>query len=132
MDTKDTEDTEEIYKQYMPYDYPTMVKINTPAFLTQDSNGFEWNTNDETLNGYIGHLPWWAFDREIKQDCLLYQVDSNGKLYFLQIIHVIKIKTGSKRDCILYKIDSRHAKLQLYSIPHGFRFKIGLKSMSRR
>jgi len=125
-------DTDKMYKQYMPYDRQTITKICTPAFLTQDSNGCVWNTNDETLNGYIGYLPWWALDREIEQDCLLYKVDSNGKMYFLQIIHVIKIKTGLKRDCIIYKIDSRHAKLELYYIPRGLRFKIGLKSMSRR
>ena len=125
-------DIDKIYKEYMFYDRHTIAKINTPAFLNRDSNGFNWDTQDETLNGYIGKLPWWAFDRKIEQDCLLYKVDSNGKLYILQIIHVIKIRTGLNRDCIIYKIDSRHAKLKSYYIPHGLRFKIGLKSMCRR
>ena len=85
-------DIDDFYEKYMPCSRDIIAKISTPAFLSQDSNGFNWDTRDDTLNGYIGKLPWWAFDRDINQDCLLYQVDSTGKLYLLQIMHILKIK----------------------------------------
>lgn len=125
-------DIDEIYEKYMPCSRDIIAKIGTPAFLSQDSNGFKWDTRDDTLNGYIGKLPWWAFDRDINQDCLLYQVDSTGKLYLLQIMHILKIKTRLNKYVITYKLDSRHAKVNIYCVPHGLRFNLGLKSMCRR
>ncbi len=124
-------DIDEFYEKYMPYSRDIVAKIGTPAFLTQDSNGFKWDIRDDTLNGYIGKLPWWALDTNIDQDCLLYQVDSNGKLYILQMIHILKIITGTDKYIITYKLDSRHAKIDLYCVPHGLKFKLGIKSMRR-
>ena len=34
-------DIDKIYKEYMFYDRHTIAKINTPAFLNRDSNGFK-------------------------------------------------------------------------------------------
>ena len=124
-------DIDKIYELYMPYPREIIEKIGKPAFLSQDSNGFKWDTKDESLNGYIGKLPWWAFDRDLGQDCLLYQVDSTGKLHLLQIIHILKITTCLDRYVIRYKLDSRHARVHLHCVSYGLKNKLGIKSMRR-
>jgi len=125
-------DIDEIYEKYMPYSRDIVSKIGIPAFLSTDSNGFGWDINDETLNGFVGNLPWWAFDKNINQDCLIYQVDSKGKLYLLQVMHILKITTMSNKYVITYKLDSRHAKIKLFCVPYWLKFRMGLKSMCRR
>lgn len=116
----------------MNYDLETVAEISTPAFLTRDSNGTEWETNDMKLNGFLGHLPWWALDREIHQDCLLYQVGTKGALTLIQLIHVLKIKTKHSKYVISYKIDSRHAQIRMHRISTDQRFQVGLQAIHRQ
>ena len=43
------------------------------------------------------------------------------------MIHILKIITGTDKYIITYKLDSRHAKIDLYCVPHGLKFKLGIK-----
>lgn len=103
--------------------------ITSLKSLTRDEYGRMWTASSE-LDGYLLHLPWWAKDRTIDKTCLLYQVDSNGKLYILSIVHICRIQTSTHGMVLLYKTDARHARLEYYYVPKGRWGHIGLMSIS--
>ena len=102
--------------------------VSNPKYLSCDQHGFPCEFNCK-INGFLSHLPWWTLDQDVGQDCLLYQVDSNGALYLLQIIHVYKIYSSLKGYTIYYKHDVRHAKLNVYFVPRARLSHIGLMSL---
>jgi hypothetical protein len=102
--------------------------VSNPKFLACDQHGFSCKA-DFKFNSFLGHLPWWALDRPLSHDCLLYQVDSNGALHLLQMINVYKIQTRLGGYTLLYKHDVRHAQLHLYTVPKARLFHIGLMSV---
>ena len=102
--------------------------VSTPKYLTCDQHGNPWKV-DARINSFLGHLPWWTLDRRLDQDCLVYQVDSNGAIHLLQLMNVYKIQTSLRCYTIMYKHDLRHAELHFYSVPKARLFQIGLMSL---
>ena len=102
--------------------------LSNPKYLTCDQHGFPCEV-DSKINSFFGHLPLWTLDRPLNHDCVLYEVDANGALHLLQIMNICKIQTSLKGYTILYKHDSRHAKLNMYSVPKARLFHIGLMSL---
>ena len=102
--------------------------VSNPKYLTCDQHGFPCEV-DSKINSFLGHLPLWTLDRSLNHDCVLYEVDANGALHLLQIMNICKIQSSLKGYTILYKHDSRHAKLNMYSVPKARLFHIGLMSL---
>lgn len=60
--------------------------------LSCDEHGRSWKATNN-INGFLIHLHLWAKDHPLEKTCLLYQVDSKGRLFLLSIMHVRQIKT---------------------------------------
>lgn len=103
--------------------------ITSLKSLTRDEYGRLWTATPD-LNGFLLHLPWWAKDRVVDKTCLLYQVDSKGELFILNILHVWRIETGSHGMLIKYKSDARHARLEEYYVTKGRWGNVGLMTIS--
>lgn len=84
--------------------------------LSCDEHGRSWKATNN-INGFLIHLHLWAKDHPLEKTCLLYQVDSKGRLFLLSIMHVRQIKTTNDSILILYTADARHACLEIWSIP---------------
>lgn len=124
-------DFEALYERMTGHSLEEMKVIGSVARLDMDSNGVRWNTLCSDINAFIAHLPWWALDRDLGKDCLMFQVDSHGSLQLLQILHVVRITTRSDKVNIWYKLDARHAKLEVCFVPKARWRKVGLKSINR-
>ena len=97
--------------------------------LSCDDFGRMWKPTDN-INGFLIHLPWWTKDKILDKTCLLYQVDSKGRLFLLCIMHVRKIKTSAESMLILYTTDARHARLEMWSVPKWRWGQVGLMTIS--
>ena len=86
--------------------------ISNLKTLTRDEFGHMWSL-ENSLNGYLAHLPWWALDQKLNKTCLLYQVDSKGKLFILCIMYIVHIRTY---DIILLFIPTTTARLHTHRI----------------
>lgn len=124
-------DFEALYERMMGHSLEEMKAIASVARLDMDSNGVRWNTLDSDINSFIAHLPWWALDRDLGKDCLMFQVDSQGSLQLLQILHVVRITTQPDKVNIWYKLHAHHAKIEVCFVPKGRWRKVGLKSINR-
>lgn len=124
-------DFETLYERMTGHSLEEMKVIGSVARLDMDSNGVRWNTLDSDINAFIAHLPWWALDRDLGKDCLMFQVDSRGSLQLLQILHVVRITTQSDKVNIWYKLHAHHAKIEVCFVPKARWRKVGLKSINR-
>lgn len=102
--------------------------ISNLKTLTQDEFGHTWFA-ENSLNGYLAYLPWWGLDQKINKTCLLYQVDSKGKLYILCIMYIIRIRTHCEGYTIVYSHDKEHARLHTYRINKMRLNKVGIMSL---
>jgi len=124
-------DFETLYERMTGHSLEEMKVIGSVARLDMDSNGVRWNTLDSDINAFIAHLPWWALDCDLGKDCLMFQVDSQGSLQLLQILHVVRITTLPDKVNIWYKLHAHHAKIEVCFVPKGRWRKVGLKSINR-
>ena len=102
--------------------------ISNLKTLTRDEHGHMWSA-ENSLNGYLTHLPWWALDRKLNKTCLLYQVDSKGKLFILCIMYIVHIKTHREGYTIIYTHDKEHARLHTYRINKWRLTNVGIMSI---
>ena len=97
-------------------------------FMCKDQFGSIWKYTYE-INGFIGKLPGYVYDTELRSFMLLYQVDSNGALYIIQTIYVVKIITQAHKMIIVYKQHELDANLDYYIVPRLKWHHIGLTSL---
>jgi hypothetical protein len=102
--------------------------ISNLKTLTRDEYGHMW-TAENSLNGYLAYLPWWALDQKLNKTCLLYQVDSKGKLFILCIMYIVHIRTHPEGYTIIYSNDKEHARLHTYRITKLRLNKVGIMSI---
>lgn len=91
--------------------------ISSPKKLTADNSHHNWELHKGPLNSDLSHLPWYALDRPLNMDCLMYNINSKGTLHLLGIFHVVCIQTRHKSMTVFYKYDSKHAQLHVFIIP---------------
>ena len=102
--------------------------ISNLKSLTRDEYGHMWSS-ENSLNGYLAHLPWWALDNKLNKTCLLYQVDSKGQLFLLCIMHIVHIKTHRLGYTIIYKNDKEHARLHTFRVNRMRLNRIGITTI---
>jgi len=102
--------------------------ISNLKTLTRDEYGHMW-TAENSLNGYLSYLPWWALDQKLNQTCMLYQVDSKGKLFILCIMYIVHIRTHSEGYTLIYSHDKGHARLHTHRINKWRLNKVGIMSI---
>ena len=61
--------------------------ISNLKTLTRDEFGHMWSL-ENSLNGYLAHLPWWALDQKLNYSCTKWILKENFLYYVLCILSI--------------------------------------------